>query len=165
MAQAYVRPRVGERFGMLRVIWPDGRIRGKKGRAVLCVCDCGGPMVSAKVDALRRGRKSSCGCKLKRGRVTHGHCIGGEHSSLYRTWQRIIDRCHNPRHKSYRYYGAKGRKVHQPWRESFAEFAAYVEAHLGERPDSWSIDRIDNDGGYEPGNIRWASWKTQCQNR
>ena len=166
MAQEYVRVRFGERFGMLKVIWPSGRIKGKKGRAVLCVCDCGAPMVSAMVDALRRGRKTSCGCKLKRGRRTHGHTSRkGGHSVIYRTWQRIIDRCHNPRHKSYRFYGAKGRQVHQPWRESFAAFLAYVEAELGPRPEGWTIDRIGNDGNYEPGNIRWADWETQCQNR
>jgi hypothetical protein len=71
----------------------------------------------------------------------------------------------NPRGKDYHNYGARGIVVASPWVESFATFAAYVDEHLGPCPKGYSLDRINNNGGYEPGNVRWASAVTQGNNR
>jgi hypothetical protein len=78
----------------------------------------------------------------------------------------MLQRCYNPTDKSYRNYGARGIGVFQEWQESFAAYRDYTEAQLGPKPSpSHSIDRINNDRGYEPGNIRWATRAEQAQNR
>lgn len=79
------------------------------------------------------------------------------------TWRSIRYRIFNKNSKSYSRYGGRGIKLHKEW-EDFEVFKDYVAKYLGERPDGYSIDRIDNDGNYEPGNIRWASPDVQKQN-
>jgi hypothetical protein len=73
----------------------------------------------------------------------------------------MIDRCHNPSAPTFASYGGRGIAVCDRWRESFAAFVA----DMGERPAGTTIDRIDNDRGYEPGNCRWASMAVQSRNR
>ncbi len=90
---------------------------------------------------------------------------GGESGTpLCRLWYRIKHRCHNPKHHRYKYYGARGIEVCPEWRESYETFRDYINTHLGERPEGHSLDRINNDGNYEPGNVRWATTKQQNRN-
>lgn len=79
---------------------------------------------------------------------------------LYTTWVAMIQRCHNPKNESWPRYGARGISVCDGWRESFATFRSDV----GDRPLGHTLDRINNDGAYEPGNVRWASAKEQQNN-
>lgn len=80
---------------------------------------------------------------------------------LYKVWQAMIGRCHNPRNKKYRHYGGRGIEVCRRWRESFPAF----KADIGQRPSPrHSIDRKDNDGHYEPSNVRWATPAEQNRN-
>ena len=84
---------------------------------------------------------------------------------LYGIWRGILDRCENPRYRDYRHYGGRGIKVCAEWHD-VAVFVAWVEANLGPRPEGTSLDRWpDNGGNYEPGNVRWATWKQQNNNR
>lgn len=80
---------------------------------------------------------------------------------LLGTWHMMIARCENPNHNSYRYYGARGVSVCPRWR---ADFWAFV-ADVGERPAGCTLDRIDPEGDYEPGNVRWATPHEQRVNR
>lgn len=81
---------------------------------------------------------------------------------LYSTWRHMIDRCENPKDDSYYWYGARGISICAEWRNSFAAFVQY----LGPKPSSeHTIDRIDNDGNYEPGNVRWATREQQNRNK
>jgi hypothetical protein len=86
---------------------------------------------------------------------------GGKGTQLYTVWKRMVSRCHYAWDKSYPNYGGRGIKVCQAWREDFASFRDYI----GARPSpTHTIDRINNDGDYEPGNIRWASKGEQRRN-
>ena len=76
----------------------------------------------------------------------------------YWTWGNMKDRCSNPNNPKWRWYGGRGISVCDRWRESFENFLA----DMGARPADTSIDRIDPEGDYEPGNCRWADWATQC---
>lgn len=84
---------------------------------------------------------------------------------LYKTWGMIHQRCYNPKHTSYDNYGGRGIKMCDEWKDSFVAFSNYVEKELGPRPDGYTLDRIDVDGNYAPGNIRWADHSTQMHNR
>lgn len=80
---------------------------------------------------------------------------------LYSTWRNMIARCHTPSHEAFKNYGARGIAVCQRWQESFEDFVSDV----GERPEGKTLDRVNNDLGYEPGNVRWATASEQARNR
>lgn len=121
-----------------------------------CSCSCGAITV-AYAGNLKRGKTKSCGCGQHIGhRRTHG-LVG---SPEYKTWQGIKRRCLNPNESGYAYYSRVG--ICDRWRDSFEAFLA----DMGKKPSSrHSIDRIDNERGYEPGNCRWATSKQQARNR
>lgn len=147
----------GLQFGRLTV---TKRVPTVQGTVWECRCVCG---VARRVQAthLQTGASKSCGCLADevRGDARREH--GLSNTPEYMTWNRIKDRCHNPNTPSFRYYGGRGIVVCQQWRESFS---AFLE-HMGPRPSPrHSIDRVDFNGNYEPGNCRWATSKQQGRN-
>ena len=145
-----------QRFGMLWVACEDGRdARGHK--LWRCICDCGA-QISRTTSALRAGDVTSCGAhKLPRGRGrTHG--LSG--SPTYSTWVQMVQRCTNPNAPTFAYYGGRGITLCERWRT----FEHFLD-DMGVRPDGLTLDRIDNDKGYEPGNCRWATWSEQMSHR
>lgn len=173
MSRASWTPAVGERFGRLSVV--DTSLRtappAKSGlvglRRFLCVCDCGAS-IDVDPNALKRGDTRSCGCLRRevgqvRGASSRRH--GLWQHPLYKTWSCMVDRCHNENSGVYDRYGGRGIEVYEPWRGDPAPFINWAAEHLGERPPGHSLDRIDNDGNYVPGNLRWATPKTQNNNR
>lgn len=151
-----------QRFGRLLAIGFAG-YNARQQAQWLCKCDCGAwPIIAA--DSLRTNRThtESCGClqsDITRLRsTTHGHAPRKRQSTEYESYCGAKARCTNPDHHAYRLYGGRGIEFRFT---SFEEF--YAE--LGPKPSSGhSVDRIDNDGHYEQGNVRWATQKEQCKN-
>lgn len=148
----------GMKFGRLTVI---ERAESKFGKTYWkCLCDCGNVTVVRK-DRLKNGYTKSCGCLTIDTNSTH-HMT---RTKPYILWSDIKKRCFNPNHKFYKYYGGRGITMYPEWIDDFQTFYDYVSKlpHFGEK--GYSLDRIDNNGNYEPNNIRWADKKTQSRNR
>lgn len=151
----------GRRFGRLvahtRLMLPDGIIRWR------CVCDCGTETDVTFANLVRNGTLS-CGCYhrevARERRLSHGHTDGG-HSATYNSWRAAKERCTNPDFIGYENYGGRGIAMCDRWLDSFPAFLA----DMGERPEGRSLDRIDNDKGYEAANCRWATPSEQRKNQ
>lgn len=154
----------GKIFGRITVI----DFYGMKGchRAWNCRCDCGNTLVCFATN-LKRGLSTNCvTCRNKKVSlisIKHGCATNRMITDTYRTWQLIKRRCHNLRDKDYKNYGGRGIKVYSGWINDFESFRNYI----GERPSSkHSIDRYpNNNGSYEPGNVRWATNTQQANNK
>lgn len=155
---------IGKRFGRLTVC--EEEARGKHGhRQFSCICDCGTTTVVAGA-YLRSGNTTSCGCfrreRIVETKTKHGHCRGKHNSPEYVSWRKMIERCTDVRNNRYEFYGKRGVRVCDEWLHSFEMFLA----HIGPRPSpKHSIDRINVEGNYEPGNVRWATPEMQVTNR
>jgi hypothetical protein len=153
---------LGQKFGKLTVVRFAGRNHGKSRNVSWeCLCDCGNTTVTSS-GHLRSGNTESCGCG--KGKFTHGQSRvnDGVGTPEYETWRHMISRCNSVSCTGYENYGGRGIKVCDRWLESFENFLA----DMGEKPSpKHSIDRINNDGNYEPSNCRWATKQEQDTNR
>lgn len=134
----------------------------------LCKCRCG-TLLTVSQASLRSFNTKSCGCLQKERSAEAGRKHSTTHGMwkhpLYAACQQAIMRCHNKSHLAYSNYGARGIRVHKVWRNDVGKFIAYLLRYLGPRPQNKSLDRVNNDEGYKPGNLRWATKKQQAQNR
>lgn len=121
----------------------------------VCRCDCGQETTVASNQLKKANGTSSCGCAM----VDHGEAVRGQVTPTYRVWLSMRARCANPLSEDYKHYGGRGIAVCPEW----DDYAVFLR-DMGERPLGRSLDRINNDMGYKPGNCRWATKLEQMRN-
>jgi hypothetical protein len=153
---------IGRVFERLVVV---AKLRYRGRRHYRCRCFCGNEVLTRSYE-LKSGRVRSCGCLRRDQSLRHGGAIRdqkGRKTPEYKAWESMKRRCSNPMAQKFYLWGGRGIKVCAEWENDFAAFFT----HLGARPSpKHSLDRYpDNDGDYEPGNVRWATAKQQRNNR
>lgn len=149
----------GMAFGSLRILGRAPRLGVSSSARWECVCRCGA-VTSVRSNDLRLGKITRCRKCVDWGRSRRAHGRWG--TSEYTIWKGIKQRCGNPKCTAWKYYGARGITMCERWNNSFEAFLA----DMGPRPSAdLSIDRINNDGNYEPGNCRWATSSEQNMNK
>lgn len=157
---------IGRRFGRLLV---TRKTDERERRRVIweCACDCGN-IWRGRGDSLLSGATRSCGCFNKEKQESWASSNtkhGASKTRLYSNWKRMKQRCSSPKHPRYTDYGGRGIKVCPEWFQDYQSFYDYVSKlpHFDE--PGYTLDRLNNDGNYEPGNVRWATAKEQAQNK
>ncbi len=147
-------------FGELKVIDYSG-VDHRKERLWECVCSCGGSIVARSYD-LRRGLTSHCGCRLGENISESLKEHGKTRTPIYYAWINMKTRCDNPNYELYHHYGGRGIRYCDSWKDSKKFIKWALENGYS---DDLSLDRIDNDGNYEPSNCRWVTMQVQQNNR
>lgn len=150
--------RTGKRYGKLTAV---SRLPNKDGYVMWeCVCDCGNK--TTVPSSSLSSNTTSCGCAQREKTISRCTEHGMSRTSEHKIWLSMIDRCTNPKSTSWGRYGGRGIGVHEDWKNSFLSF--YRD--MGPRPSKiHSLERVKNDGNYEPGNVVWATMKEQNRNK
>ena len=155
-----LKDRIGQKFGKLLVV----SRAPNKGEVTICNCKCDcGLMTTVRAGDLQSGNTKSCGCLVTETNTKHGHGRRGKNRTPeYCAWDSMLQRCYNKKHPNFKYYGARGIKVYPTWRQ---DFTAFLKS-MGPRPAAnYTLERINNDGNYEPSNCKWATWLQQANNK
>jgi hypothetical protein len=159
---AKVKDITGQRFGRLLVHLQTSHRRRAQVLWV-CKCDCGSVVVVERPHRLKSCgclRREKCGAVARDWNARRLGTADDRRNALRATWYHMIKRCTDRKDKAYRYYGARGITVCSRWLDDFENFFA----DMGHKPDGRSLDRINNDGNYEPSNCRWATRAQQNNN-
>lgn len=148
--------KIGDLFGRLKVV-AIGQVANTYRYYAICQCECGSPLKRVRSDGLVNGSVLSCGCARLDSVVTHGLTK----TAHYDRWKNMMDRCYNESCRAYKNYGGRGIKVCDGWHD--------VSVYISQLPSGYwhgaHLDRIDNDGMYEPINVKWSTPKENSSNR
>ena len=161
----------GQKFGRLTVIERAGSTKHGATKW-FCKCECGNKAIVIG-DELRKGNTLSCGCYAKEiAKETAKKHIAGKNKTqgktgtlIYKEWSEMKRRCYNTQDNSYQSYGGRGIEVCDRWKNSFEAFYEDVSKLPNFQKAGYTLNRIDNDGNYEPDNVEWADSSTQANNR
>lgn len=149
----------GQKIGQLTYL-EDSKVH-KYPRKAVFLCRCGKEFESY-IKGAKNNSVTSCGCRKKAGLSPKVAFVDGIFAPEYEVWCGMKARCYNKRHRSYKNYGARGIGICDEWKHCFKRFLA----DMGRRPSKrHSIERYDNNIGYQPSNCRWATIEEQCVNR
>lgn len=139
----------------------------KSNRIWNCKCHCG-KLFTGNQYFIRSGKTTGCGCIRRIKNKENAQKLRkweNNNPEIHKMWVSMKNRCFNNSDSNYFRYGGRGISVYEGWKNSFDEYYNWIKENLGERPSKkYSLDRINNDGSYEPGNLRWADKSTQGQN-
>lgn len=175
---------IGKRFNRLTIHGPSDKKNKKGQKYVTFKCDCG-TIKEILYSSVKSNDTLSCGClsrevasDLMKQRVEENRKHGdsnqkSKHKYIFQLWVCMKQRCYNPNNKRYKTYGGRGITVYEPWINDYVAFKEWILENLGERydagtgkrSDNESLDRIDVNVGYYPGNLRWADFITQANNK
>ncbi len=158
----------GQLLGDFGLIYIKDITLPSKPRKAKFQCSCG-KIFDTSIASVKHNSTKSCGClqsqSIIKRQTKHGDSIRSSFLNyLYQAWAGIKSRCLNTNEISYPDYGGRGISIYPEWLE-YIPFKKWILDNIGERPEDYSIDRIDNGGNYEPGNVRWANSKTQNNNK
>ncbi len=158
---------IGQKFGSLTVLERTDQYDAKRESTIYkCQCECGNIVFISRYK-LKRPHHEKVNYR------PHCGCMSAKNLRPYqKLWTGIKARCYLEHTKAYERYGARGIKMYEPWVDNFIEFYRWIRDNIGLKPPNpdgskkyYSLDRINNDGNYEPGNIRWATPLQQNHNR
>lgn len=152
---------IGDKFNKLTVIEKTDK---RLNRCIIykCKCDCGN-IIETTATRLIHNYTRSCGCLQKEMASKFNKIHGLSNTKLFMIWQDMIKRCTKKNHHAYKYYGGRGINVYKDWQNNFITF--YNWSIQNGYKEGLAIDRIDNNGNYEPNNCRWVTMSIQCKNR
>ena len=152
---------IGDKYGKLTILEETNK---RLNRSVIykCKCDCGNTIETTST-RLKLGLKKSCGCYQKERASESNKTHGMSNTKLFMVWSDMVSRCNRSTHHAYNYYGGRCIRVCDEWQNDFMNF--YNWATNNGYKEGLTIDRINNDGNYEPNNCRWVTMRIQCDNK
>jgi hypothetical protein len=151
-------PNPGDKYNFWTFLGGQESVNGQMYGLFKCVC---GKERSVQIRSVKAEKSTSCGCQ-----VNPAKKHGDAGSAIHQLWKRIKGRCYNKNNPDYKDYGGRGIGVYPGWINDFSAFKEYIHSNLGERPSpEFSLDRMDNNKSYQPGNLRWADKYQQANNR
>ena len=155
----------GQRIGQCVVLGKIPRQPEHYQQVWRLLCDCGNECEKVQAQLKRPSPTTRCPACYARAAGDASRVHGETNTYLFRLWEAMNRRCYDRGVTNYKNWGGRGITVHPAWRKDYLTFAMWIRANIGERPSAkFSLDRRDNDGNYEPGNVRWATAKMQRAN-